>query len=312
MTPSPSSPKGSPEDSNPKKSPNLLQRRSLLALGSAALLGAACERKSSTTLRFGRSPGVYYRVREGDTLYFIAKSCELSVESLMSANRLYVSDISVGQVILLPGLDHYPSDLLAHRPAASPRPAEPEPAIEEDWFEMEPLNLPPLELPSPNLQIVSRAHWGAAPSKSNSSPMGPIRRITLHHTDEYPGMRNLTDKQTIRSIAKYHRDRLGWADIGYHYLIGRDGLIYEGRPLHLQGAHTGGHNENNLGISMVGNFVHTLPSDKQLRSLKKLLTHLYRKYGLSSRQLFGHRDFKPTECPGERLYRWLRNYKANS
>lgn len=249
-----------------------------------------------------------YRIKKGDTLYHIAKTCGLSVEEVMAANGLHVTELDVGQVIVLPELNEFPYGLVMPKPATI---TELDPvAAPETWS---PQQYQKLFAPQPKatLQMVSRREWGALPPKSNNTPMGRVKKITLHHTSEYPGMDKLGDREVIRAIAKYHRNRLGWADIGYHFLIGRDGKVYEGRPAALQGAHTGGHNQNNLGISMVGNFVSKLPSERQLFALKSLLATKYREYGLSTRDLYGHRDFKATECPGEALYRWLRVYKAN-
>ena len=43
-----------------------------------------------------------------------------------------------------------------------------------------------------------------------------------------------------------------WSDIGYHYVIRRDGTIETGRPLSISGAHARGHNANSIGICLVG------------------------------------------------------------
>jgi LysM repeat protein len=286
-------------DSKQEKLSSFMNRRHLLGLVPLAFLGISCQRKR---LALGPSytQEVYYRVKKGDTLYRIAQACSLSMATLMSVNRLYVTELDVGQVLILPNLSKVPHEL-----------SQPRTVPDLKTF---PLEEPKNRLISqgsqnPRLHIVTRGQWGALTTKSNSNAMGKIKKITLHHTSEYPGMNNLGDKEVIRAIAKYHRDRLDWADIGYHFLIGRDGKIYEGRPAHLQGAHTGGHNENNLGISMVGNFVNKLPSQRQLTALKLLLSSKFQEYGLSTANLYGHRDFKATECPGEALYRWLQVYK---
>jgi len=44
----------------------------------------------------------------------------------------------------------------------------------------------------------------------------------------------------------------GWADIGYHFIIRRNGAIEQGRPIEQAGAHVGGHNANSIGICLVG------------------------------------------------------------
>ena len=44
----------------------------------------------------------------------------------------------------------------------------------------------------------------------------------------------------------------GWDDIGYNFLVGEDGYIYEGRGWGKVGAHTRHHNANSIGESMRG------------------------------------------------------------
>lgn len=52
-------------------------------------------------------------------------------------------------------------------------------------------------------------------------------------------------------IRKWHRER-GWFDIGYHYVIRRDGTVEKGRPDTQPGAHARGFNHVSLGICLVG------------------------------------------------------------
>ena len=105
-----------------------------------------------------------------------------------------------------------------------------------------PAPVPPARVPPgtggrPPYQIVSRSDWGAQPLKPNHDPMEGVTRITLHHTAEVPGMGAGGDAEAVRAIQRYHRDTKDWADIGYHWLIGRDGRVYEGRVPSAQGAH---------------------------------------------------------------------------
>lgn len=290
-----------------ENSRSILGRRRLLVISSLALVGASCQRREPLILTEGPEES-FYRVREGDTLYHIAKACNLDVKDLMSVNHLQLTELEVGQMLILPGIEHIPQVLKESKPKLV-KDLEVLP-IDEPWDlpQFQDLGLPQI---GGGVEMISRQQWGAAPSKLNSSPMGRVRRITLHHTSEYPGMDKMSDLQVIRAIANFHRNSLGWADIGYHYLIGRDGKVYEGRPSSLQGAHTGGNNENNLGISMVGNFMHRRPSSVQMFALKRLLDMKMKEYGLSTRNLLGHRDLKATACPGDALYQWLLAYKKS-
>lgn len=52
-------------------------------------------------------------------------------------------------------------------------------------------------------------------------------------------------------------DHNGWDDIGYNFLVGDDGNIYEGRGWGIKGAHSPKYNANSLGICFIGNFTST-------------------------------------------------------
>lgn len=96
----------------------------------------------------------------------------------------------------------------------------------------------------------------------------------------------------------------GWAGIGYHYVIHKDGTIDRGRPLATVGAHAQGRNYDTVGINVTGNFETEIPTDAQLTSLEKLIASLCRIYDItpSSTTIIGHRDVNSTDCPGRYLY----------
>ncbi len=200
-------------------------------------------------------------------------------------------------------------------PAAVPAPCQP--LVRSVPRPPRPPYAPPPRLPtrSPTTcdagwTLVKREQWGAAALRANHDPMGAVARITLHHTDEHAGMRGRPDAEVVRAIQAYHQGQLGWADIGYHYLVGTDGRIYEGRALSAQGAHSGGaNNVNNLGISVIGNFSTCLPSARQLEALEGFLADRQAAYRVAAGGVLGHRDLGATECPGNALYGWLQTYK---
>jgi Negative regulator of beta-lactamase expression len=76
--------------------------------------------------------------------------------------------------------------------------------------------------------------------------MRSIDKIIIHCAATYPG-------QDIGAaeITCWHLDN-GYHDIGYHGVIRRDGTLDSGRPLHMPGAHTKGHNAHSVGICLVG------------------------------------------------------------
>ncbi len=98
--------------------------------------------------------------------------------------------------------------------------------------------------------------------------------------------------------------------IGYHYLILPDGTVQNGRPEWLPGAHCMGAN-NYIGICLVGNFSSEAnptgaqqparPTEAQLSALRELLQRLAQRYKFTAKDIYGHRDFRQTECPGDRF-----------
>jgi hypothetical protein len=134
--------------------------------------------------------------------------------------------------------------------------------------------------------------------------------MAVHYTDTASAS---PDRQ-MRSIQHYHMDTRGWCDIGYHFLVGIDGRIFEGRPVELLGAHVSGNNTGNIGVSFIGCFHSTgcasmgptTPPDVMLDAGGRLLGTLSRLYGitLDRSSVKGHRDHTgaSTDCPGDHLY----------
>ncbi len=277
-----------------------LSRRALMVLSGGLALGA-CQRKLPVERALMKRPsGTMYEVKRGDTLHHIADVCRLDISEIKFYNDIEGTHLRVGQKLFLPYQTYIPPALKRSRAPLQP------------LIEARPLKLEVTDLDiNTDVRVLGRHTWGAKPTRSNSSPMGIVDRITLHHTSVYPGMgrSDINDVEVIRSIANYHVNHKGWADIGYHYLIGRDGRVYEGRPVAKQGAHTGGNNERNLGISVVGDFMKALPNDRQMDALKSFLGDQMSRYGVRRDRLYGHRDLGNTLCPGTKLYRWLQGYR---
>lgn len=78
-----------------------------------------------------------------------------------------------------------------------------------------------------------------------------IRRITKHivHCSDSPS-------GDVKEIRRWHKER-GWDDVGYHFIVRRDGEIEVGRTLDVPGAHCAGHNADSVGTCLVGREVFT-------------------------------------------------------
>lgn len=112
-------------------------------------------------------------------------------------------------------------------------------------------------------------------------------RIILHNAD--------ASKCSAQDIHRWHKER-GWAGMGYHFLVRKDGTIERGRPENTVGAHATGCNSDSIGICFEGAFMTERMGQVQISAGKELIAYLKSKYGISKVQK--HKDVNPTNCPG--------------
>ncbi|WAR05965.1 PGSC2-like protein [Mya arenaria] len=153
------------------------------------------------------------------------------------------------------------------------------------------------------VNIVTRSQWGARDAKSNRTMHTPVSEFFIHHTDT-PTCTDITScKARVQGIQNYHMDHNGWSDIGYNFLVGEDGNVYEGRGWSFVGAHTQNYNSIAFGASMIGRYDSHLPNDKALTAVKNLIACGIQLCKIRSNyRLYGHRDAGQTSCPGDNLY----------
>ncbi|XP_071396249.1 peptidoglycan recognition protein 5 [Centroberyx affinis] len=153
------------------------------------------------------------------------------------------------------------------------------------------------------VQVVSRLQWGAAAPRRRDTLRGSAQRVVIHHTamTNCRALRECTDQMIL--IQKMHMKERGFDDIGYNFLVGGDGTVYEGRGWGVIGAHTKGNNHDSLGVALMGNFNNDTPSTEALSSIKQFLrSGVSLGYLHPEFILLGHRDLGNTQCPGEKLY----------
>ena len=119
----------------------------------------------------------------------------------------------------------------------------------------------------------------------------------------------------VNDIRRWHRER-GFRDVGYHFVIKRDGTVENGRPTDQPGAHEPRINSRSIAVCLVGgappagseaarkglgenNF-----TDAQFEALKRVLTDLRRKYPKA--EVIGHRDVPGVQkaCPSFDCRAW--------
>lgn len=118
------------------------------------------------------------------------------------------------------------------------------------------------------------------------------KHITVH-VSATPASQNIG----VNEIRKMHvNPPNNWSDIGYHFVITRDGKLQVGRPLSRNGAHVGGHNKDNIGICLVGGVdekgkAENNMTDIQFEVLRELISELAGRYAIKEENIKGHRDW---------------------
>lgn len=132
----------------------------------------------------------------------------------------------------------------------------------------------------------------------------PIDKIIIHCSATPPKMDIGVDE-----IRKWHKDK-GWSDIGYHYVIRRNGVFQDGRDIDIVGAHVRGHNTGSIGICMIGgvdehNDAEDNFTNEQWQELRTTLRILKANYPRAT--IHGHNEFAPKACPSFDVQAELRN-----
>ncbi|XP_043097440.1 N-acetylmuramoyl-L-alanine amidase isoform X2 [Puntigrus tetrazona] len=156
--------------------------------------------------------------------------------------------------------------------------------------------------------IIPRCMWGSAPPLVPLKPLSPpLAFLYIHHTaiPSKPCRDLHSCSKNMRAMQHFHQKERGWYDIGYSFVVGSDGYIYEGRGWKSVGAHTKGRNTVGYGVAFIGDYTAHLPAQYDM----ELVHHHLVKCGVSNGFLqanftiLGHRQVVAgTKCPGESLY----------
>ena len=121
--------------------------------------------------------------------------------------------------------------------------------------------------------------------------------IVIHHT----GCNDID--ASAEQIHGWHLNNPGWAGIGYHFVIRKDGTIERGRPEWAIGSHAYGENSHTLGIHLSGDFMEARPTTDQIERCAALIADLCEDYDIPTDRdhVVGHGELMPTSCPGTHL-----------
>src|SRR5690348_13400008 len=103
-------------------------------------------------------------------------------------------------------------------------------------------------------KLVTRTEWGSKPDAIPDSRRHSPKWITLHHAgvlwtnsqDPVDFVRHMQEWGKKRPQLEKPPMDTYWPDLPYHYLIARDGRIFEGRPVEYEP-------ESNTKYSLAGN-----------------------------------------------------------
>lgn len=186
-------------------------------------------------------------------------------------------------------------------------------------------------------EIITRSQWcggSASCSQVNTSYTPTIinaTHVVIHHG---ASPNTYTSGQAVvQSYYNYHVNTLGWTDIGYNYIVDKNGNFYQGRhnlnvtTADVRGAHAGSSNSTSIGINFPGNADVTIATTAQLDKVKHLLAWWFDYKGLSpitsasfqtqdygilvKPRICGHKDIGQTACPGNDLYARLPDIRTS-
>lgn len=162
--------------------------------------------------------------------------------------------------------------------------------------------------------IIPRSGWGCDEKLFNWPPeYRTIRKIVVHHTSTPDG--GTDPAAMVRAIYYYHAVTRGWGDIGYNYLIDKDGRIYEGRSggEGVVGGHAKQYAWGSIGVSLIGDYEQVDVPAAMQNALVELLAWKCNLHFVQPTQsgffidknlpnIMGHRDGYSTDCPGKYAY----------
>ena len=156
------------------------------------------------------------------------------------------------------------------------------------------------------LAVTRRADWGWVPLE-RGMPEHSIERITIHHGGvDFPD-----DKDPVthlKALQSWSRSDKNWIDIPYHFMIDRQGRIYETRPINYPGdTNTEYDPAGHALVEVMGHYEHQVLSEAQLDAMVGIIAFLARKFDVPVDRIAGHKDYADTSCPGKDVYRYLQD-----
>ncbi len=158
--------------------------------------------------------------------------------------------------------------------------------------------------------MITRKEWGAKPLTAYAWKIEPSYRtgVVIHHSVTPEGKTIEQVKATLRQIDDGDR-RQGYGGIGYNLAVDYAGRIYAARGMNRMGAHTADANSRNYGVCYIGDGRVRI-TDDAVRAIRQVVHRLQQNSDKKLR-IYGHRDLVATACPGEKIYKLIKDGKFN-
>jgi N-acetylmuramoyl-L-alanine amidase len=189
--------------------------------------------------------------------------------------------------------------------------------------------------------IITRAEWGGDAVVPRAAPAyGQVQLAFVHHTVNTNDYGPEDSPAIVLGIAKYHRDHLGWNDLGYNFLVDQYGQIFEGRAggvdLPIVGAQAQGFNSVSTGVACIGTYTTVAQTEAGMDALARVIGWKLSFHGIpiagavtvtsaggetnryssgtpvTFERISGHRDGNATTCPGDVLYGQLADLRTRA
>lgn len=160
-------------------------------------------------------------------------------------------------------------------------------------------------------KFVTKEEWGSTLGRQatpRTHPIGATKGVTIHW--EGPHMGSFPHSQCaakVRGIEKFHEETRGWADLAYSGIVCPHGYVFEGRGIGTMTAANGNSDTNDdwYALCFLGGQGDPFTAEAQAGLIEGV--QWLRSEGDAGPAVNGHRDHKATECPGDEIYRWLKN-----
>lgn len=160
--------------------------------------------------------------------------------------------------------------------------------------------------------IIPRGGWNArTPRAVPVLPIRPAPFVVVHATQTAPCTSQADCSAIIRDIQTFQMEANGWPDISYHFLVGEDNNIYEGRGWGRLGQNIDQFTNQAINIGYIGTFATTTPAESAAALLDSLVN-----CGVSAGALAQNVEVvaqcqvtRFVSCPASTIFEWISEHE---